>query len=163
MDLLLAVYRATPHPATGYSPNMLMFGREVNIPSNILYPFPRQEEPASIHEYVSELRDRLEETYHTVRENLKLAAQRQKRDYDSRIVENVYNVGDLVYKKEGAGKKLDPKYIGPFIITKCLSPSVYKLQGKKITLIVHHDRLKKYTAEKIPAWVVKIKRSLGIQ
>ena len=163
LDLLLAAYRATPHPATGYSPNMLMFGREVNIPSNILYPFPRQEEPASVHEYVSELRDRLEETYHTVRENLKLAAQRQKRDYDSRIVENVYNIGDLVYKKEGAGKKLDPKYIGPFIITKCLSPSVYKLHGKKITLIVHHDRLKKYTAEKIPAWVVKIKRSLGIQ
>ena len=56
LDLLLAAYSATPHPATGYSPNMLMFGREINIPSNILYPL-----------YVSELRDGLEETYHTVR------------------------------------------------------------------------------------------------
>ena len=78
-------------------------------------------------------------------------------------MENVHHIGDLVYKKEGAGKKLDPKYFGLFIIIKCLSPSVYKLQGKRVTLIVHHDRLKKYRAEKIPAWVVKIKRNLGIK
>ena len=162
LDLLIAAYRATPHPATGYSPNMLIFGREVNIPSNILYPFPRPEEPETVHEYVSDLRNSLEVIYHTVRKNLKISAQRQKRDYDSRIVENVYQRGDLVYKKEGAGKKLDPKYVGPFIVIKCLSPSVYKVQGKRVTMIVHHDRLKMYGAEKIPSWVVKIKRNLGL-
>ena len=52
LDLLLAAYRLTVHPATGYSPNMLMFGRELNIPSDILYPFPKPEEPDDIHEYV---------------------------------------------------------------------------------------------------------------
>ena len=86
-----------------------MYGREINIPSNIRYPFPRQEEPASVHEYVSELRDRLEETYHTLRENLKLVAQRQKRDYGSRIVENVYHIGGLVYKKGRCWEKVGPK------------------------------------------------------
>ena len=70
LDLLLAAYRATPHPASGYSPNMLMFGREVNTPSNILYPFPRPEEPETVHEYVSDLRNSLEVIYHTVRKNL---------------------------------------------------------------------------------------------
>ena len=39
LDLLLAAYRATPHPATGYSPNMLMFKREINIPSDTLFHF----------------------------------------------------------------------------------------------------------------------------
>ena len=139
-----------------------MFGREVNIPSNILYPFPRPEEPETVHEYVSDLRNSLEVIYHTVRKNLKISAQRQKRDYDSRIVENVYQRGDLVYKKEGAGKKLDPKYVGPFIVIKCLSQSVYKVQGKRVTMIVLHDRLKMYGAEKIPSWVVKIKRNIGL-
>ena len=59
--------------------------------------------------------------------NLQIATERQKRDYDSRIVENVYQKGDIVYKREGAGKKLDPKYTGPFIVIECLSPSVYKI------------------------------------
>ena len=61
LDLLLAAYRSTVHPATGYSPNMLMFGREVNIPSVILYPFPKPEEPDDIHEYVFELREKTRE------------------------------------------------------------------------------------------------------
>ena len=49
---------------------MLMFGREVNIPSEILYPFPKPEEPEDIHEYVLELREKLENCYHMLRENL---------------------------------------------------------------------------------------------
>lgn len=162
LNLLLAAYRSTIHPATGYSPNMLMFGRELNIPSDILYPFPRPEEPADVHEYVSDLRERLEDIYHTVRKNLKTAAERQKQDYDSRMVENIYQRGDVVYKREGAGRKLDCKYTGPFIIVECLSPSVYKIQGKKATLIIHHDRLKKYETEKLPAWVIKLKRTLKL-
>ena len=162
LNLLLAAYRSTIHPATGYTPNMLMFGRELNIPSDILYPFPRPEEPADVHEYVSDLRERLEDIYHTVRKNLKTAAERQKQNYDSRMVENIYQRGDVVYKREGAGRKLDCKYTGPFIIVECLSPSVYKIQGKKATLIIHHDRLKKYETEKLPAWVIKVKRSLKL-
>lgn len=35
-----------------------MFGREVNIPSDILYPFPGPEEPTDVHDYVRDLRDR---------------------------------------------------------------------------------------------------------
>ena len=46
-------------------------------------------------------------------------------------MENLYQKGDIVYMREGAGKKLDPKYTGPFIVIECLSPSVYKIQGKK--------------------------------
>ena len=55
-----------------------MFGREINIPSDILYPFPRPEEPENIHEYVHDLRDKMEECYHIVRKNLKSAAERKK-------------------------------------------------------------------------------------
>ena len=131
LDLLLSACRSTVYPATGYSPNMLMFGREINIPSDILYTFPRPEEPENIHEYVHDLRDKMEECYHIVRKNLKSAAERQKQDYDSRMVEYRYKKGDVVYKREGFGKKLDTKYKGPYIIIKCLSPSVYEILGKK--------------------------------
>ena len=162
LDLLLAAYRSTVHPATGYSPNMLMFGREVNIPSDILYPFPKPEEPEDIHEYVFELREKLENCYHMVRENLKSAAERQKQDYDSRMVEYSYKRGDVVYKREGFGKKLDTKYKGPYVIVKCLSPSVYEILGKREKLVIHHDRLKKYEADKLPSWVQKLIKNLKI-
>ena len=40
IGILMAEYRSTPHPATGYSPNMLMFGREVIMPNQLLFPLP---------------------------------------------------------------------------------------------------------------------------
>ena len=162
MDLLLAAYRSAVHPATGYSPNMMMFGREVNIPSDILYPFPRPEEPENIHEYVHDLRDKMEECYHIVRKNLKSAAERQKQDYDSRMVEYNYKKGDVVYKREGFGRKLDTKYKEPYIILKCHSPSVYEILGKKKKLVIHHDRLKKYETDRLPAWVKKVKKNFRL-
>jgi hypothetical protein len=36
VNLLLAAYRSSPHPATGFTPNLMMLGREINIPKNIL-------------------------------------------------------------------------------------------------------------------------------
>ena len=162
LSLLLAAYRATPHPPTGYSPNFLMFGREVNIPSDILFPFPKPEAPSTVHEYACKLRDKLEQSYHLVRKNLRKAAERQKRDYDSRAVQNVYKRGDIVYKKEGAGKKLDAKYTGPYVILKCLSSSVYKIQGRKVMLVVHHDRLKLYKPEKLPIWLSNVRKSMNL-
>ena len=45
IPLLTAVYRSTRHPATGFTPNKLMLGREVNLPIDILYPRPSSQEP----------------------------------------------------------------------------------------------------------------------
>ena len=160
LDLLLSAYRSIVHPATGYSPNMLIFGRKINIPSDILYPFPRPEEPENIQEYVHDLRDKMEECYHIVHKNLKSTAERQKQDYDSRVVEYNYKKGDAVYKKEGFWRKLDTRYKGSYIIIKCLSPSVYEILGKKEKLVIHHGRLKKYETDRLPAWVKKVKKNL---
>ena len=67
----MAAYRSTCHPSTGYSPNMLVFGREVNIPGDLLFPFPRPEDPPDVHEYVVTLREKMEECYHIVWKDLK--------------------------------------------------------------------------------------------
>ena len=47
----------------------------------------------------------MEKIDHIVRKNLKTAAERQKRDYDSRAVEHSYVMGDVVYKKGGSWSK----------------------------------------------------------
>jgi len=34
---VLAAYNATEHSATGYSPNMLVYGRELRFPNELMY------------------------------------------------------------------------------------------------------------------------------
>ena len=75
------------------------------------------------------------------------------------IEENMYQRGDLVYmyKQSPSRKKLEKPWDGPFIVMKCVSPSVYLLQGKKKTIIVHRDRLKPGSLETddLPRWAKK--------
>ncbi|KAH3703947.1 hypothetical protein DPMN_158656 [Dreissena polymorpha] len=37
---LAGAYRATPHEATGFSPNMMVTGREVRLQADIIYADP---------------------------------------------------------------------------------------------------------------------------
>ena len=100
----------------------------------------------------------MEQCYRIARRQLGAASQRQKRDYDSRVVENVYKTGDVVYKKCAPGKKLERLWDGPFIILKLLSPSVYLIQGRRKTLVTHHDGLKRclMMKEDLPKWAQRI-------
>ena len=158
INLLLAAYRSTTHPATGYTPNMLMFGREVNLPSDLLYPFPKPEAPPNVHDYVMSMREQMEDCYYLAREALRETAERQKRDHDTRIVEKQYQKGDLVMKLTSIGSKFDSKYSGPYVITERLSPAIYKIRNRKKTSVVHHDRLKLFVGEK-PKWVKSLRDS----
>ena len=36
LGCLAAAYRATPHESTGFTPNMLMFGREPRLPIEVI-------------------------------------------------------------------------------------------------------------------------------
>ena len=164
LGLLMAAYRSTPHSSTGYSPNMMMFGREVTLPVDVIFPLPRHEASVNEHEYVSMLREKMEECYEIARKQLAAASVRQKRDYDSRIVETVYKRGDVVYKKCAPVKKLEKIWDGPYIVLKILSPSVYLIQGRKKTLVTHHDRLKRclIIKEELPRWARKVVSDCGL-
>ena len=158
IGLLLAAYRSTPHSSTGYSPNMMMLGREVTLPVDVIFPLQQQDASVEEHEYVANLREKMEECFTIARKQLHAASNRQKRDYDSRMVEHVYKKGDVVYKKCAPLKKLDKPWNGPYIILKMLSPSVYLIQGRRKTHVTHHDRLKPCgigTGE-LPKWAKKI-------
>ena len=81
IPLLTAAYRSTVHPATGYTSNFLMFGREVNMLVDLMFPLPISElNDSDVAEYMSKLRQRLELCYDHAWQCLKHAAVRQKKD-----------------------------------------------------------------------------------
>ena len=159
LPLLTAAYRCTVHPATGFTPNFLMFGREVNIPADLLFP-PPADDGLTTPEYVEEMREHLTDCYNRARQHLKSAAKSQKRNYDTRIVEHTFRVGDAVYKRNPRFKKLELPWLGPYIIQQCLGATLYRITDKRKSQVVHHDALKPYNPEKLPAWAKKTQRKL---
>ena len=160
IPLLTSAYRSTVHPATGFTPNKLMLGREVNLPVDILYPRPSPHEPVETHEYVANLQKSMEQCYEIARKCLKHVAVRQKRDYDTRCLENSYKPGDLVYKRVHMRHELEPLWEGPYVVSQYLGGSVYRVTNKRKAQVLHHDILKPYTSEFVPKWVKKLRKPL---
>ena len=105
LPFLTAAYRSTVHPSTGFSPNFMMFGREVILPVDMLFPNKNSQQRLETCEYVSELCD-----------------------YDIHIADHKYSVGDLVYKKKFVRKKLDVLWVGPFVVVRNISDVVYEIK-----------------------------------
>ena len=143
VNLLLAAYRSNPHPATGFTQNCMMLGREINIPKNILLSECSTKEPADTDDYVKNLGTKMNEVFNPTRDNLKIYGERQKRDHDTRVFEHKYQVGSLVFKFDKAiNKKFRSPWVGPYTITKIINPVVYEITKRNIKEIIHFDRLK---------------------
>jgi hypothetical protein len=112
IGILMSAYRSTPHSSTGYTPNMLMFGREVYTPNQLMFPLPRVDE-VDQDSYVSEVRDKLAEIFHLARNKLYDSAVCQKRNYDTRLSQNEFPVGYLVYKYNDFCKNLKKNGLVP--------------------------------------------------
>ena len=93
----MAAYRASKNEATGYTPNMLVFGHEVRAPVDIVYGSPTEAPAQTYNAYVEHVRERMTEAYEEVRIALRKAAELNKRYYDVRVKTNTYAVGDWVY------------------------------------------------------------------
>jgi hypothetical protein len=158
--------RASVSKSTGFTPNFLMFGQEVNTPVEILMGLPavnqERHEPA---EYVTDLNNVLQEAYQTVRKNLNTVQKRQKKQYDAKIRECNYAKGDFVYKlvcatKVGESSKLRPIFQGPYLVTKVISPALYRIDDRKKSVVVHHDKLTRCIDRQVPFWLRKKRHDL---
>ena len=161
IDLLMAAYRSTVHPATGFTPNQMMLGREVKLPIHLVYPIPEGEKSFCTTDYVAEVRDKLEQIYENVRNNLGRNVVGHKNDCDSRIFSNRYRRGMLVYKLKPVHKKLEAAWVGPYVIIDVLSSVVYKIQYKEVKEVVHFDRLKPCHSREVPKWAKCLSSKIG--
>ena len=77
LHLFLLAYRASVHETTGQSPAKIIFGRELRLPCDLNFGTKRGGEIAG-EDYVSELRQRMEDIHNRVRRNIQIAINRIK-------------------------------------------------------------------------------------
>jgi len=146
---LLFAYREVPQDSTKFAPLELMYGRSLRGPLNILRDLWTDEikEPdvKSSYQYVFELRERLEETWKIVHEELGKAHKKQKFYYDKKAKVRKLEVGDnvLVLLPTDSNKLL-MQWKGPYEIVSATGPNDYRVKMGESEKTLHVNMLKKY-------------------
>ena len=99
-------YRSAVHETTKFTPAMLMFGRELRVPLDLLIGRPQKEpEDRGYPEYVERLRESLETVHNFSRVHQQEGSLRMKKRYDMRIAASAFGSGDLVWLHNPQRKK----------------------------------------------------------
>ena len=127
--------RASVNSSTGFTPNRLMLGREVNTPANLMFPCPKSQS-VDYGSYVNDLVENIQSAHDSARRNLKTSLKRIKKNYDLKILLRPYAEGDVVYLldtavSKGQSRKLSSPWKGPAIIIKKLSSYIYRVKLHK--------------------------------
>ena len=139
-------YRIAVMGAVGAAPHTLMFLRQANLPTDILYG-PKSEIEKDKKEYLLQQTARMRTAYELALSVQEKSDSVKKSYYDSKQLGTEYEVGDLVWLftptvKEGLSKKLTRKNSGPFEVVKKHSPVSYTLQvSPDETQRVHIQRM----------------------
>lgn len=149
LQLVLMAYRSTAHESTGYSPNTMMLGREVALPTHLtLGASPRvSKRPVT---WVAALEEELATIHEDARELSGKELLRQKKKYNVLSFHREYSVGEKVFlhtavRKSGESSKLRDRWLGPFTVKVVLSDVTYCIEDQNRNgQVVHHDRLKPF-------------------
>ena len=158
LQQLAGAIRSTVNRSTGFTPNMMMLGREVILPIDLMVKDIHEVAEEVPAEYVTRLKKTLMQAHDLARERLNSYQLRQRKDYDMKLKVNTYEIGDLVYvldtaRKVGFSPKLQQVWKGPMIVTKVLSPVLFRVINRKKSFVLHHDRLKPCQDRELPLWV----------
>lgn len=150
LPLFLLSYRSATHQTTGQTPAVMMLGRELRLPVDLMFGQPPNS-TATVPEYIDNLRERMNIIHEFARKNLKIESAKMKTRYDARSSHRRYEEGDHVWlynpkKKKGLSPKLQSDWDGPYLVLRRINDVVYRIRriGKKKSKVVHSDRLAKY-------------------
>lgn len=150
IPLFLLSYRTAVHESTKTTPAYVNFGRELRLPVDLLTGGPPNE-PQSVQDYVSDLRERMQDVHTLVRENGLQSSEKMKTRYDRRANITGFEEGSLVWlhnlvRRKGKSPKLQAKWEGPYKVITKMNDVTYRIQRlpRGAPRIVHVDRLAKY-------------------
>jgi len=159
LPAVMAAYRASRHESTGYTPNLMMLGREVRTPVDLVYGRP-DDQPRSYADFVEHKVKVLESAYGTARRELGVTAEREKKYYDLRVRPKLFKKCDWVWyyyprRRVGRSPKWQRLYTGPYLIVEEVGPVNLKLQrsARSLPFVVHRDKVKKCYGDHPSSWL----------
>lgn len=161
LGCLAGAYRSSVHEATGFTPNFLLFGREVRLPAQLTICPPEEEQLVTAGEFVEKARTDLERAHQLCRHHLQTAAKRQQEIYDAKSTLRRYKPGDLVWyacfaEDRHLAPKLRRKYMGPALVLHKFNDLTYQIQTTKDEKrVIHHDKILPYLGINRPRWAKK--------
>jgi len=163
LPAVMAAYRSARHESTGFTPNFLIFGRENRAPLDlVLGPIEDEEsgrQERTYDDFVQRQMEIYQEAYRVAQEQLGVAAQKRKFDYDLGVKKSEFQPGDWVWyyyprRYQHRSPKWSKNYCGPFLVIKRIPPSDYIIQKtrRSMQIVVHANKLKLYTGVEPPSW-----------
>ena len=160
LPYVMLAYRSSVHDSTGFSPNMMMLGREVELPLQVVVGMPHQDQEQTPVEYVNDLQERLQGAHEEARKHLRRSAQHQKRTYEHKLAaQHQYHCGQAVWYynssiRKGRCRKLMSLWKGPYIVVGQLNDVTYLLQQgpRAASFSAHVDQMKPYRGDAPPRW-----------
>ena len=157
LPYVMMAYRTSVHASTGCTPQVMVYGREANLPIDLIYsPTNPPDLPACGPEYVEFIRDAIRTAHEFARDHLRQAAVRQKKGYDAHAKNCAkFEVGDLVryyYVPLTQGNKFARPWTGPWRVLSRETEVDYRIalvsNPRKIR-IIHVDVLKEYEGPQV--------------
>uniref|UniRef100_A0AAR2LYA0 Integrase catalytic domain-containing protein n=1 Tax=Pygocentrus nattereri TaxID=42514 RepID=A0AAR2LYA0_PYGNA len=156
LPYVMMAYRSSIQASIKFSPYHVLFGREIVMPSDLLFNVEVNKPYVSVGGYVRELEGRLQSVHEAICKHQQEASRGQKKFYDLRVRGPKYEVGDKVWlrdkaRKRGRCPKFQRHYTGPYKIKEKLSEELFKLssQGRPV-FVAHYNRLKLCTVPSLP-------------
>ncbi|KAJ8961269.1 hypothetical protein NQ318_008954 [Aromia moschata] len=143
----LRTYRSSVHETTGKTPASIVMGRELRLPCDLKFGCTPGDDVAG-EDYVSTLRQRMDDIHERVRSNIQGASDRMKETYDINANDGRYQPGNQVWlynpqRRRGLSPKLQSSWEGPYEVVTRINDVVYRIQklprGKP--RVVHFNRL----------------------
>ncbi|KAJ8956752.1 hypothetical protein NQ318_014109 [Aromia moschata] len=144
-------YRSSVYETTVYeqrqTPASIVMGRELRLPCDLMFGCTPGDDVAG-EDYVSTLRQRMDNIHERVRSNIQSASDRMKETYDINANDGRYQPGNQVWlynpqRRRGLSPKLQSSWEGPYEVVTRINDVVYRIQklprGKP--KVVHFNRL----------------------
>jgi hypothetical protein len=144
---------------------MMMLGREIGLPAELMFGSPGNTGQPKGDQYVGKLQTAIGGAHRVAREILKQSQRRMQRDYEVKVRVRELKLENLVYQLDtatvkGKTRKLSPSWKGPGMVIEMLTPYLYKIKLKRVIITANHDRLKLCQDREVPEWAQKLSQQI---